>query len=209
MTKDILYLKLDQNVQVQSKSVTLGEIGKLECSNRELLNKLKTLKLKTSLEQKPGRYVLSVMDIISEIGKEYPNVEVNSLGETDMILTYEKKEQPSDLWSWMKTIFICVLAFFGAAFSIMTFNNDVNITRLFGQLFFQLTGRASDGFTVLECTYSIGLGLGILLFFNHFAGKKLTSDPTPMEVEMRLYENDINTTLIEADSREPKKKKKG
>ena len=90
----------------------------------------------------------------------------------------------------------------------MTFNNDVDIPKLFGQLYMQFTGRQSDGFTILELTYSIGVGIGILLFFNHFAGKKIPADPTPMEVEMRLYEDDINNTLIESSSRSPKKKGK-
>ena len=56
-------------------------------------------------------------------------------------------------------------------------------------------------FSVLELTYCVGLIVGILVFFNHFGGKKFTVDPTPMEVEMRLYENDIQTTLIENYSR--------
>ena len=54
---------------------------------------------------------------------------------------------------------------------------------------------------MLEFMYSIGMIVGILIFFNHFGGKKFSVDPTPMEVEMRLYENDIQTTLIENYSR--------
>ncbi len=34
--------------------------------------------------------------------------------------------------------------------------------------------------------------------------KVITVDPTPMEVEMRLYENDIQTTLLETYSRKEK-----
>ena len=59
----------------------------------------------------------------------------------------------------------------------------------------------SDGFTVIELFYSIGIIIGILVFFNHFGKKRFTVDPTPIEVEMRLYENDLQTTLIEDYSR--------
>ena len=45
---------------------------------------------------------------------------------------------------------------------------------------------------------------GILVFFNHFGRKRFSVDPTPMEVEMRLYENDILTTLVENYSRKGK-----
>lgn len=57
-------------------------------------------------------------------------------------------------------------------------------------------------------TYSIGIGLGVLIFFNHFMGKKLTADPTPMEVEMRAYEDQVDTTVLEASRRAPKGEKK-
>ena len=79
----------------------------------------------------------------------------------------------------------------------MTFNNDVDIPKLFAQIYQQFTGTPSSGFTVMEFSYSIGLGLGILLFFNHFGGRKITADPTPLEVEM----------LIERSTRDPKKQK--
>ena len=44
---------------------------------------------------------------------------------------------------------------------------------------------------------SVGIGLGVLFFFNHFGRKKITQDPTPMQVQMRLYEDDVDTTIIE------------
>lgn len=208
MTNDTLYLKIDQNVQVHDDCVFLKDIAQLECSNKAIENKIKTLKLDNPTGNKPGRHVMSVMEIITQIHAVYPSLEVNNIGEADFIITYEKSKQPSQAFSWIKTIFVCFLSFFGAGFSIMTFNNDVSITKLFAQLYEQFTGTVSDGFTILEVSYSIGLGLGIIIFFNHFAGKKLTADPTPMEVQMRTYEDDINKALIESSNREPKNEKK-
>lgn len=208
MTNDTLYLKIDQNVQVHDDCVFLKDIAQLECSNKAIENKIKTLKLDNPTGNKPGRHVMSVMEIITQIHAVYPSLEVNNIGESDFIITYEKAKQPRQAFSWLKTIFVCFMSFFGAGFSIMTFNNDVSITKLFAQLYEQFTGTVSDGFTILEISYSIGLGLGIIIFFNHFAGKKLTADPTPMEVQMRTYEDDINKALIESSNREPKNEKK-
>ena len=97
-----------------------------------------------------------------------------------------------------------IISFIGAAFSIMAFNNDVGTTKMFSQIYELVTGKTNSGFTILELTYCIGLTIGILTFFNHFGKKKFSVDPTPMEVEMRLYENDIQTTLIETYSRKEK-----
>lgn len=59
----------------------------------------------------------------------------------------------------------------------------------------------SDGFTILEITYSLGIGAGVLFFFNHFGRMKLTKDPTPMQIQMRVYEEDMDDTIIEEASR--------
>lgn len=205
MPQETLYLKIDANVQVHNRKVHLKDIAEMICSNKETENKVKTLILEHAVGNEPGRYVRSVMEVIDCIRKEFPNLEINNLGESDFIITYEKKTQFSETLAWGKTAAVCVLSFFGAGFSIMTFNNDVNIPRLFGQIYELFTGQTSDGFTVLEITYSLGIGLGIILFFNHFAGKKLTKDPTPLEVQMRTYEDDINNTIIEASRHKPEK----
>ncbi len=83
----------------------------------------------------------------------------------------------------------------------MAFNNDVSTVDMFGQFYTLMTGQESDGFTILELTYSLGLSAGIIAFFNHIGGRRLSKEPTPIEVEMRLYEDDVNTTLINTSSR--------
>ena len=126
------------------------------------------------------------------------------IGEADFVVTYETQKHKHRIYSWMKTAGVCLVTFFGSAFSIMTFNTDVDISTLFVRIYEQFTGKVSTGQTILEGAYSIGIGLGVVIFFNHFMGKKITQDPTPMEVQMRVYEDDINKTLIEKRNRKEK-----
>lgn len=198
---DILYIKGDKDTEVQKLDVTLGDILSMECSNQNIVNKIKTLRILKVPEKGQHRFVISVLKIIECIHKEYPNLDIQNEGEPDLIVTYEKPKKQSKLMHGIKVAVIAGITFLGAAFSIMAFNNDVNVTKMFGQIYELLMGHPSDGFTILELTYSIGLIIGILVFFNHFGKKKFSVDPTPMEVEMRLYENDIQSTLIEAYSR--------
>ena len=113
----------------------------------------------------------------------------------------EEQKTKGKAFHILKTAVVSVLVFVGAAFSIMTFNNDVDVPDVFSQVYRFATGTKSDGFTVLEVSYSIGITLGILTFFNHFGKKRFTVDPTPLEVQMRTYENEIQTALIETASR--------
>ena len=50
---------------------------------------------------------------------------------------------------------------------------------------------------LLSIPYSIGLGLGIIVFFNHFSKITLTQDPTPIEIEMTTYEKETNASVID------------
>ena len=46
------------------------------------------------------------------------------------------------MWiSWLKTAMVCAVTFFGGAFSIMTFNTDVDTSGCFSQLYRQFTGE--------------------------------------------------------------------
>lgn len=194
---DTLYIQLDRNIKVSREVVTLGDIAQVVCSNPSVEARNKVRKVLSLPQGKYGRYVFSVLDIVDVIQREETNVDVTPVGEPAFILTYEKPGPKSRLWSWVKTAGVCVVTFFGTAFSIMTFNTDVDIHKLFENVYQQFTGQPSDGFTILEVTYSLGIGIGAVFFFNHFGKKKLTSDPTPMQVEMRLYEEDVDTTILE------------
>ncbi|MCD7957534.1 MAG: stage V sporulation protein AA [Lachnospiraceae bacterium] len=201
---DTLYLKIDKNVRVTDDKVFLGDIAQIFCQEKPVESKVKTLRLPTERIHGPGRYVYSVLDVFPVILQEYPKLEINNLGETDFILTLEKSPSGSGVWSRIKTALLCFLSFFGAAISIMAFNTDVGLTDLFGKLYEMFTGKASNGFTLLEISYSIGVGLGILIFFHHFARKRDHADPTPLQVQMRVYEEDVDKTLIESEERMPK-----
>lgn len=201
VTKETLYIKAESNVEVTKPDVTLGDVLSLECSNQEVIPKLKVMKLVKMQEKGERRCVISVLKVIACIHQLYPQMDIQNMGVTDFIITYENQKQPNQVLHVLKVMAVIAITAVGAAFSIMAFNNDVNTTKLFSQIYEMVTGKVSDGFTMLELAYCIGVILGILVFFNHFGGKKFSTDPTPMEVEMRLYENDIQTTLIQNYSR--------
>lgn len=201
---EILYVQTDKNMKVVKEQVLLGEIAKLSCADAKVLARNQVRKVATLPQGKYGRYVLSATDLIRTIEREEENVDVTHIGEPTFVLTYEDPNGKNTIVSWVKTILVSLVTFFGTIFSIMTFNTDVDVSKLFDNIYYMFTGTASDGFTVLEVTYSIGIGLGVIFYFNHFGRRKLTQDPTPMEVQMRIYEDNVDTTIIEKEEREEK-----
>ena len=140
---DILYIKADQSAEVQKRDVTLGDILTLECSNKDVLSKVKTLKLLKVPDEGQHRYVFSILKIIECIHEVYPTMDIQNIGSSDIIVTYEKPEKKNPLLHVLKVIGIVIITFIGAAFSIMAFNNDVSTTKLFSQIYELLTGTKS------------------------------------------------------------------
>lgn len=196
-----VYLNLTEITEIRNKDVFLKDVADILCSDSDLQNRLNAIKVKAVREDKPKRYIESALDVISKMEEVNASIQVVNVGKVEYIIDYIPPCKPSLWWQWIKTVFVCFICFFGAAFAIMTFNNDVSVTDVFKEIYLLVMGQESPGFTVLEISYSIGLALGIIVFFNHFAKWKLNTDPTPLEVEMRLYEDNVCKTLIQNDGR--------
>lgn len=199
-----LYLKAEQNIELESEDVYVKDIGKMTCTDEHVLAKIKTIKLHHFKKDEQKRKVISILKVIEEIEKEFPNVSVENLGETDVLIEQVNVNKHKGAVQTMKIIFVSAIAFFGTAFTLMAFHNDIGIHEVFSKVYEMVTGQASDGYGILELSYSIGLAVGIILFFNHIGGRRITKDPTPIEVEMRVYESDVNKALIETSDREGK-----
>lgn len=203
VSNETLYLKIDKNTIVTDRHVKLSDIAKMECADPSIVRQLKQKKIYTFQEamnkkkQKNVLQVFSVLKIIELIHEEYPNVDLTNEGESDFIVEYIPDAKKPKWINAVKTVVLCVVIFFGAAFTIMAFNNDISVTELFSKFYQQVMGQESGGVTELEICYSIGLALGITIFFNHVGKKKITPDPTPIQVEMRKYEEDIDKAFIE------------
>lgn len=201
--KKILYLKIEQCIELSKSEVTIGDVAVLECSESSILNRIKTEKL-FSLENKKGaRKIVSVLFVIEKIHKIYPELQVENLGEADFVVSYHPQKQ-SKFLEIVKVTFVCLVSFFGSMFAMMTFNEDVSTRDSFEKVYTWAMGQEPSGVTILEITYSIGVSVGIIVFFNHFGKKYITNEPSPVEVEMSGYEQQINETLIKQVGRKGK-----
>lgn len=199
-----IYLKAEQNVELSSQDVYVKDIGKLTCSDTHILSKAKSIKLLHFKQGEEKRQVISILKVIEEITKVCPGVSVENLGETDVLVEYVNVNRHKGAVQWSKLLFVSLVSFFGTAFTIMAFHNDIGINDVFAKIYEMVMGQPGDGCGILELSYSAGLAVGIIVFFNHIGGRRITKDPTPIEVEMRVYEQDVNKSLIETAEREGK-----
>lgn len=201
--KRTLYLKIEQAIELAKSDATIGDVAKLECTDTSVLNRLKTEKLFSMDTAKGSRRIVSVLFIIEKIHEIYPELQVVNVGEADFVVSYHPKKQ-AKIFEYLKVGFVCITSFFGSMFAMMTFNEDVSTRELFGKMYTWVMGQEPSGVTILEITYSLGVSVGIIVFFNHIGKKYLTNEPSPVEVEMTGYEQQVNQALIQQVGRKGK-----
>lgn len=198
---EIIYIKTPQCTELSKPRVLLQDFLTVYTENPDLKQNILSLPFYSFDPDKKGQLIVSILKIIEQITKQFPGVCVVNLGEEDFILEYSPSPQGEKVKELVFSFLICLVAFFGGGYAIMCYNTDSGVKDLFINLSMLLTGNAKSGTIYLIITYAIGLTAGMVLFFNHFGGKKLSADPTPLEIQMRLYENDIGTTVIKDMSR--------
>ncbi len=202
--EEILYIKIEQNIPVQKRTLTYKDIASLYCTNKNLVQNLEKeifYTLPTDCKQKT---IFTISKVYEGIHKLYPDLQIENIGEQSFIVDLEQPDnkEKSKTREYIKTCFVAFIVFFGAAFTIMTFNEDVSVSSVFNKVYELIMGSSKQGGSILEVSYAIGLPLGILIFYNHFRRRKIKEDPTPIQVEMSTYEEQVNKAMIKTASRE-------
>ncbi|WP_370458030.1 stage V sporulation protein AA [Thalassobacillus sp. CUG 92003] len=116
-------------------------------------------------------------------------LDLQLIGPSQCIVRIQQPKMPVRPWLISG---IWILLFVGAAMAIMNFHYDVSMESVQQKLHFMLTGEEAEHPLWIQVPYSIGLGTGMILFFNHIFKKKFNEEPSPMEIEVFNYQQDLN-----------------
>lgn len=206
MSEKDIYIKAEQCIEVKNKKVFIDDVLKIYGDDKKLVKDLKGEILFTVTEDKRSKYIFSILKVIEVLKTKHPNIEISNMGETDFIVEYLPPKAKNKIFDYAKLIFVCLATFFGAAFTIMTFNEDVSVSDVFNLIYKLVHEQAPEKGGIMQISYAIGLPLGVSLFYNHFSKIKMSSDPTPLQVELRLYEEDTNKAIIKNASKAGKER---
>ncbi|ASL66847.1 Stage V sporulation protein AA (SpoVAA) [Bacillus cereus] len=137
--------------------------------------------------------VIDVMKVIEIIQQKASHVQINLLGsgQTLVEIIYEKKKAHPVFFG-----LVWLLLFIGAALAIIYFHEDVSMQQVHQRLYYMITGEFNAQPLLFQIPYSVGLGLGMVLFFNHVFQKRINEEPSPLEVEMFQYQQSLDQYVI-------------
>ena len=198
--KSDLYIKLDEHVRTEKKDVPLSKVAGVYCQDEELKSQVEKVIVYSFQEGEKEKAVFSLIYIYKKIYECMgSNIQIHSVGASECLVDWIQEKRPSKLLGYVQVVLVGLVTFFGAAFTIMTYNADAGVPDVFRTLYEIFTGR-SGGNGVLELTYSIGIGIGVIVFFHHFE-KKGRKTPTAMEVQMNKYEKDVVDSYVKYEER--------
>lgn len=197
-----VYIKLNKSVCVDKADVHISDIASVCCADKHMTARIKAIKVMKLQEDSHRRYVVSVLKVIECVLKEFPSAVVESDGEQDVVIEHRDRKGKSKAAEFVKVFLICIITLLGGGFAVMAYNNDVGMADMFSRIYELVYGQADGGSMILEISYSLGLAAGIIVFYGHFGNWKFGKDPTPLEVAMRMYEDNVDTAMIKQSDRE-------
>lgn len=194
-----IYIRMRNRVQAQpEEKVLLKDVAQIIAPEAQLLH-LKTLPIHQLTEKDRNIVIVDVMKVINMITTRFGELEIQTIGPAQTIIevTYKKKGVPIPFF-----LLIWFLLFFGSAMAIMNFHDDVSMRTVQEKIYFIITGKRESKPILFQIPYSIGLGIGMILFFNHVFKKRLNEEPSPLEVEMFNYQMDLDNYVIIHENKE-------
>ena len=191
-----LYLWVKQSESIGTPAVYMNTVARIYCSDHVIQDRVKGMQIYQFMEHENDKITISVLFMISLIETQYPDLEIEVLGETACIVYYNCLTPRGRLLRLLYFILVGLIALFGAAYSIMAYNTDVDMPDLILSLHEMFLGTKPQSFSVGMISYSAGLFFGMLLFFNHGIVGKRNAEPTPLQVQMREYETEVNEATI-------------
>lgn len=205
MADIVLYLQIKQNIVVQKNEVYLRDLASIYCEDERVSEKAKQCLVYSFSKGGQERCVISAMKIVELLTEKIPGITIENLGGTDVIVKHQNLQNKEDKYQIVKLVLVSSICFIGSTFTIIAFHNDIGITGVFEKIYFLATGEKTNYHTILEISYAIGLATGITVFYNHFGKRSMEKDPTPLQVEMRIYERDVEQAMVEQSEREKEK----
>lgn len=203
MNTQTIYVKMKHHHEVNGdEEIVLQDVASL-AGHPTLCEKIKNLRLYKVTKKDNNVIILDILQVIKTIQAFDPKIDIQPVGLTQTVVRVKVKK---NTYSFILFLFTWLLLFFGSGLAIMYFHEDVNMREVHQRIYFMITGNQMENPWLLQIPYSLGLGIGMILFFNHLFKKKFNEEPSPLEIEMFNYEQSLDQYLIVHENKSERKK---
>jgi len=194
----IVYLRMKKNIELSYlKAVKLKDIA-LVATSEDVKKTLENTSIYQISKKDNNIVVIDSFLVIKHLNKMHPDLEFQLVGPTQTIIRINKNNKAPSV---LKVAFVWLLLFIGTAMTIMNFHYDVSMQEVQQKIHYLFTGEQNEFPLWIQIPYSFGLGMGMLLFFNHWFKKRFNEEPSPLEVELFNYQQDLDHYIHHHENR--------
>lgn len=177
--------------------VMIKDIADVTSDDSSLKEKIETTNIYKTGDNEEWLSISSIF-IIEKLLDKYEDLDIEIIGGDEVLIEVKTKVRPNPVLRFVKVASISLLLFFGAGITIMNFHTDVDMDKSMEVLYFALTGKEDPNPLALTVSYSIGIGLGVLVFFNRIISKnpRRKMEPGPMELELYSYDREMEEYIL-------------
>lgn len=194
----IVYIRMKKYVKTSGTPLLrLCDIALVEATSQEEKEKLEKQQIYKVTEKDSNYIVIDGFMIIRHLQEANPSVEIQLIGPNQTIVNVETEQKSMPTWI---VAVVWIILFIGSAMTIMNFHYDVSMQEVQQKLHYLLTGKEEEYPLSIQVPYSFGLGIGMLVFFNHWFKKRFNEEPSPLEVEIFKYQQSMNEYIIDKEN---------
>jgi stage V sporulation protein AA len=200
----VVYIRFRKRVTVgRGQPILLGQVVDL-LSEPEIETKLQQHSVYIPKPEEGNLILIDMLTVIRSIHKLYPTIQIENFGDPHVLIEVSNgKKRPH----FIILALVWLLLFIGSGLTILNFHADVSMLQVHQRIYELLTGKSVVHPYFLQIPYSFGIGAGMVLFFNHLFKKKFNEEPSPLEVEMFLYQESSNRYVITEEYSKMRKRK--
>lgn len=198
MDKEKVYIVLKEKATLDTEDyIYIKDIGKAYSLDDQIKERIENTEVYSSASTESWD-LITPADVAKKVMENVPNIDLNFLGASDILLEIKSQERENKIIQFLKIVLVSAVLFFGGGLGIMYFHEDVNMLSAMGKLYFSFTGENMENPLIMTIPYSIGIAIGALSFSTRIksSSKRRRMEPDPMDLELYLYDKDIEDFII-------------
>ncbi|SHJ97547.1 hypothetical protein [Tepidibacter formicigenes] len=182
-------LRFNKNID----KIVLKDLFDIYPSEKEIL--VKDIVIKEFQNINKDYDVIELGDVINKINLINDKIKINFLDNSNLLIHFKNNKQDRTLF--IRVILVCIILFLGAGMAIINFHSDVNMNESHRTILRILTGNKNKDLLFLQIPYSLGIGVGVAVFYNKIIPNFSKSEPSPLELEVSAFKTEVQNYIIE------------
>jgi len=180
--KSELYFCL-KDIKADMSKIKIVEFCDIYSPNDEIQSKVNEI----DIDIGQGLNKITALQVIKIFNDTLKDVDIKNIGSTKCYVNYEMR-QKSMLLKITLLILSVLILFFGGAITIMNFHADVDMPRVY-QNIFRFFGGKGEPPALMGILYSVGVFLGFISILNIFSRPNRT--PGILDLEISAHKNQV------------------